>query len=69
MWDTRPVPLVVHLPSELADDIEEVRDRDPEFLGRAIQYALARRIIFDELKNSMDLGTGSGGGGVPAPQH
>lgn len=66
MWDTRPVPLVVHLPSELADDIEEVRDRDPEFLGRAIQYALARRIIFDELKNSMEIGPGAEGGGLSA---
>ncbi|WP_419949951.1 hypothetical protein [Candidatus Palauibacter sp.] len=37
------------LPKELAADVEDVRRRDPEFLGRAIQYALARRIIFEEL--------------------
>jgi hypothetical protein len=47
--DTRPVELVVDLPEELADDVEEVREQDPEFLGRAIQYALARRIVFQEL--------------------
>ncbi len=47
--DTRPVELVVDLPEELADDVEEVRKNDPEFLGRAIQYALARRIVFQEL--------------------
>ncbi len=43
------VNVVVDLPKELAADVEDVRRRDPEFLGRAIQYALARRIIFEEL--------------------
>lgn len=47
--DTRPVELVVDLPAELADDVEEVRKSDPDFLRRAIQYALARRIVFHEL--------------------
>ena len=47
--DTRPVNVVVDLPEDLAADIEVVREKDPEFLGRAIQYALARRIIFEEL--------------------
>ena len=43
------VNVVVDLPKELAADVEDVRRRDPEFLGRAIQYVLARRIIFEEL--------------------
>jgi hypothetical protein len=47
--DTRPVELVVDLPEELANDVEEVRKQDPEFLGRAIKYALARRIVFQDL--------------------
>lgn len=47
--DTYPVNVVVDLPADLAADIEQVREKDPEFLGRAIQYALARRIIFEEL--------------------
>lgn len=47
--DTRPVELVVDLPEDLLDDVEEVRKQDPEFLGRAIQYALARRIVFQDL--------------------
>lgn len=47
--DTRPVELVLELPEELAEDVEEVRKNDPEFLGRVIQYALARRIVFEEL--------------------
>ncbi|MGH7541245.1 MAG: hypothetical protein ACRELC_09620 [Gemmatimonadota bacterium] len=50
--ETRPVELVIDLPEELADDVEEVRRRDPDFLGRAIRYALARRIIFEELTTS-----------------
>ena len=53
--ETRPVNLVLDLPQDLADDVEHVRELDPEFLGRAIQYALARRIIFQELIGSPDL--------------
>ena len=44
------VNVVVDLPRELAADVEVVRQRDPEFLERAIQYVLTRRIIFEELK-------------------
>ncbi len=47
--DTRPVNVVVALPEKLAADVENMRRTDPDFLGRAIQYALARRIIFEEL--------------------
>ena len=49
LTDTRPVNVVVDLPEDLAADAEDMRERDPEFFGRAIQYALARRIIFEEL--------------------
>ena len=48
--DCSLVNVVVDLPKELAADVEAVRRRDPEFLERAIQYVLARRIIFEELK-------------------
>lgn len=54
--DTRSVNLVVDLPEDLAEDIEDVKQEDPEFIGRAIQYALARRIIFEELVASSDAG-------------
>ncbi len=47
--ETRPVEVVVDLPEDLAADVEDVRRTDPDFLGRVIQYALARRIIFEEL--------------------
>ena len=48
--DCSLVNVVVDLPKELAADVEAVRQRDPDFLERAIQYVLARRIIFEELK-------------------
>jgi len=50
--ETRPVNVVVDLPEDIAADVERVREKDPDFLGRAIQYALARRIIFEELSTS-----------------
>lgn len=52
LTDTRPVHVTVDLPEELAADVEDVTEQDPEFLGRVIQYALARRIIFDELAST-----------------
>ncbi len=53
MWDTRSVELTVDLPRDLADDLEEVRDQNPEFFGKAIRYALARRIVFQELDRTL----------------
>lgn len=53
MWDTRPVELRLHLPPDLVEDIVKVQDSDPEFLGRAIRYALARRTIFHELRDTL----------------
>ncbi len=47
--DMRPVQLVVDIPQSLVADVEDVSRSDPEYLGRVIQYALARRIIFQEL--------------------
>ena len=53
MWDTRPVELVLHLPEDLAEDVEEAQQHDPEFLKRVIRYGLTRRAMFEELKNGM----------------
>lgn len=50
--ETRPVEVVVNLPEDLAADVEDMRRSDPDFLGRVIQYALARRIIFEELSTT-----------------
>jgi len=52
MSDTRPVKLVLRLPNELADSVEEVRERDPEYLSRVIRYGLARRAVYRELQRT-----------------
>jgi hypothetical protein len=44
-----PVEVVIDVPVDLVEDVEDVRKSDPDFLGRVIRYALARRIIFEEL--------------------
>jgi hypothetical protein len=52
MSDTRAVELVLRLPHEIADSVEEVRDRDPEYLNRVIRYGLVRRAVYRELQRS-----------------
>lgn len=61
MWDTRPVELVLHLPEGLAEDVEEVQQRDPNFLQKVIRYGLTRRAMFEELQNGMQEREASGG--------
>ena len=56
MSDTRPVELVLRLPNELADSVEEVRERDPEYLNRVIRYGLVRRAVYRELQRSTEMG-------------
>jgi hypothetical protein len=53
MRDTRPVELVVNLPEGLVDEVEEVRQTDPEFLTDIIVYGLCRRTIFEELQRTL----------------
>lgn len=52
MSDTRSVELVVRLPEEMANSVEEVRDRDPEYLNRLIRYGIVRRAVYRELLRS-----------------
>ena len=52
MSDTRAVELVLRLPNEVADSVEEVRDRDPEYLSRVIRYGMVRRAVYRELQRS-----------------
>lgn len=46
------VNVAVDLPKELVADVEDLCRRDPEFLGKAIRYVLARRTIFEVLHSS-----------------
>ena len=50
MWETRSVELSVELPSELADQAEELQAADPEFMSRVILYGLTRRSIYRHLR-------------------
>ena len=54
MSDTRPVELVLQLPNDVADSVEEVRDRDPEYLNRVIRYGMVRRAVYRELQRSSE---------------
>jgi len=54
MSETCSVEFTIDLPVELAQDVEETRQTHPEFLGTAIRYALARRIVFDELTRTLE---------------
>jgi hypothetical protein len=61
MSGTRSVELVVRLPEEVAESVEEVRDRDPEYLNRLIRYGIVRRAIYRELLRSSDFALHAGG--------
>jgi hypothetical protein len=43
---------VVNLPEGLAEEVEEVRQTDPEFLSDVIVYGICRRTIFNELRKA-----------------
>ena len=52
MHDSRPVELVLEFPTDVADNVEDVKRRDPEYLSRVIRLGLARRAVFQELRRS-----------------
>lgn len=60
MWqarDTRKVEFALDLPEDLAEDVERVRQDDPEFLSKVIRYGLTRRAVYQELDQAMEDGT------------
>lgn len=59
MSDTRAVEFVLELPADMADSVEEVTLRDPEYLGRLIKVGLARRAVFQELHRSLRIASAS----------
>jgi hypothetical protein len=52
MSETRPVELVLRLPSEMADSVEEIQERDPEYLNRVVRYGVVRRAVYRELQRT-----------------
>ncbi|MCL7957741.1 MAG: hypothetical protein M8872_07735 [marine benthic group bacterium] len=55
MPDTRAVELVLELPADVAESVEEVTLRDPEYLRRLLKVGLARRAVFHELRRSLTV--------------
>lgn len=56
MWqarETRKVEFALDLPEDLAEDVERVRQNDPEFLSKVIRYGLTRRAVYQELDQAM----------------
>jgi hypothetical protein len=49
MTDTCAVDLRVRLPQRLADEVERVKEADPEALSRIVAYGVTRRAIYDHL--------------------
>jgi hypothetical protein len=49
MTDTCAVDLRVRLPQRLADEVERVKETDPEALSRIVAYGVTRRAIYDHL--------------------
>jgi hypothetical protein len=55
MWETRPVDLHLHLPRQVAAELEEVQRNDPEMLNRLVMYAVARRTIYEHLSSRVGV--------------
>lgn len=53
MWERRTVTLTVELPSDIADQAEELQRTDPELLTRVVAYGLMRRNVFRALQDQM----------------
>jgi hypothetical protein len=60
MTEICAVDLRVRLPQRLADEVERVKESDPDVLSRIVEYGVLRRAIFDHLV-SRDSMPGRGG--------
>ena len=49
MSETRVVDLHVELPNDVAAQVEQAQETNPEFIARALQYVMLRRSVFDAL--------------------
>jgi hypothetical protein len=50
MAESRSVNLVVSLPADLADEVEQIYRTDPEFIEKVLAYGLVRRAVFARLR-------------------
>lgn len=49
MTEPHAIELRVRLPRPLAEEVERVKESDPEALNRIVAYGVTRRMIFDHL--------------------
>lgn len=59
MSDTCAIDLCVRLPRSLADEVERVKEQEPEILDRILAYGMTRRAIFDHLMARGGVGEGA----------
>ena len=57
MTETSAIDLRVRLPRPLAEEVERVKESDPEALNRIVAYGVTRRMIFDHLVERGGAGT------------
>ena len=63
MTETCAIELSVQLPRPLADEVERVKEQQPEILDRILAYGMTRRAIFDHLMARGWAEQGSAAGG------
>lgn len=49
-YETKVVTISVRLPAGIADRVDELQARDPEYLGRVLLYGVTRRSIYQYVR-------------------
>ncbi len=52
MWETCSVQINVELPRDIAEQAEEIKRTDPDFLNRVVLHGFTRRSIYRDLHSS-----------------
>ncbi len=55
MSDSRAVTIVVVLQSELADEVEQLQENEPEYLEQLLRYGVVRRAVYNRLQGAIPL--------------
>ena len=53
MWETCSVQINVELPRDIAEQAEEIKRTDPDFLNRVVLHGFTRRTIYRDLHSSI----------------
>ncbi len=55
MSDSRAVTIVVVLQSELADEVEQLQENEPEYLEQLLRYGVVRPAVYNRLQGAIPL--------------